>query len=223
MNTNRFDEFTKFVEKELLPATEDIGKLVDQNRKHVQKLVYTNLIDRFDALVDGALLDNCRKDHLVEEAMKGMSQSVSEADVLRLLMQGGSIQDAIDLRLKDMLRLAVLRQRHSRKLSTLFKVLKPEEECWSKPRVNPATGQILEKIKPHQKNLPYSVCGYADWLYSRRNSIVHGGGTAKLLENDAKQIESLFKCKPAKTFKIKLSSIKNTATFYQSVVHLFTT
>lgn len=223
MNNTRFDEFSKFVEKELLPAVSDIGKLADPNRKHVQKLVYTNLVDRFDATVDGALLDNCRREHLVEEAMKGMTQPVTEADVLRLLMQGASIQDTIDLRLKDSLRLAVLRQRHSRKLATLFKVLKPDEDCWGKPRVNPAKGEILEKITPHQKTIPYSICGYADWLYSRRNSIVHGAGTSKLLDNDVKQISTLFKCKPAKTFKIKLSSINNTATFYRSVIYLLTT
>ncbi len=222
MNTAWFIDFTTFVDKELLPATTDIGRLTDANRKHVQKLVYTNLIDRFDAMVDGAILDNCRKEHLAEEALKGMTQSVTEADVLRLLMHGSSVQDTIDLRLKDALRITVLRQRHSRKLATLFKVVKPDEECWNKPRVNTATGQILETMTPHQKTIPYSVCGYADWLYSRRNSIVHGGGASKLLENDTKQITALFKCKPAKTFKIKPASIKNAAKFYQSVVHLLT-
>lgn len=37
-NTTRFDEFKKFVKKKLRPATADIGKLADANRKHVQKL-----------------------------------------------------------------------------------------------------------------------------------------------------------------------------------------
>ena len=60
MNTTRFEEFTEFVKEALLPATTDIGKLAEASRKHVQKLVYTNLVDRFDAMVDGALLDNCR-------------------------------------------------------------------------------------------------------------------------------------------------------------------
>jgi hypothetical protein len=222
MSTDCFDQFGKFVAKVLLPATKDVGKLADANRKHVQKLVYTNLVDRFDAMVDEAILENCRQEHLVKEAMKGMHQPVTEADVLRLLMEGKSIQDTIDVRLKDVLSIAVLRQRHSKKLATLFKVLKPSEECWNKPRVNTATGQILEQMTLHQKTIPYSVCGYADWLYSRRNSIVHGAGTSKLLANDLKQIEALFNCKAAKTVKIKLSSIKNAATFYESVVHLLT-
>ena len=87
MNTDCFDEFRKFVAKVLLPATKDIGKLADANRKHVQKLVYTNLVDRFDAMIDEAILENCRKEHLVGEAMKGMTQPVTEADMLRLLME----------------------------------------------------------------------------------------------------------------------------------------
>ena len=102
--------------------------------------VYTNLVDRFDAMVDEAILENCRKEHLVDEAMKGMTQPITEAEMLRLLMEGQSVQQAIDARLRDVLSIAVLRQRHSKKLATLFKVLKPEEECWNKPRVNIATG-----------------------------------------------------------------------------------
>ena len=164
MKTDCFEEFRKFVAKVLLPATKDVGKLADTNRKHVQKLVYTNLVDRFDAMVDEAILENCRKEHLVKEAMKGMTQPVTEADMLHLLMEGQSVQDAIDVRLKDVLSIAVLRQRHSKKLATLFKVLKPDEECWNKPRVNTATGQIFEQMTLHQTRIPSSVCGYADWL-----------------------------------------------------------
>ena len=136
---------------------EDIAKLADANRKPVQKLVYTNLVDRFDAIVDEAILENCRKEHLVEAAMKGMTQPFTEADVLRLLMEAQSIQDTIDTRLKDVLRIAVLRQRHSKKLATLFKVLKPDEDCLNKPRVNTATGQIFEEMTPQQKTIPYSA------------------------------------------------------------------
>jgi hypothetical protein len=159
MKTDCFDEFGKFVAKVLLPATKDVGKLADTNRKHVQKLVYTNLVDRFDAMVGEAILENCRKEHLVKEAMKGMTQPVTEADVLRLLMEGQSIQDAIDVRLKDVLSIAVLRQRHSKKLATLFKVLKPDEECWNKPRVNTATGQIFEQMTSHRRRFRTRCAG----------------------------------------------------------------
>jgi len=38
-------------------------------------------------------------------------------------------------------------------------------------------------MKPQHRKIPYSICGYADWLYARRNSIVHGAGAKSLLEN----------------------------------------
>jgi len=55
MNVERLTEFLRYMEKEILPATVDIENLADANRKHVQKLVYTNLVDRFDSMLDGAL------------------------------------------------------------------------------------------------------------------------------------------------------------------------
>ena len=220
MNTNRFSDFSKFVEKEILPATTDLEKLDDSSRKHVQKLVYTNLVDRFDAMIDGAILDNCREEHLVAEAAKLLTSPITESDLLQLLMHSDNIQDALDIKLKDALRNAVLRERHSRKLSTLFRVFQPEQDYWNKPRVNISVGSILDHIKPHLKTIPYSICGYADWLYSRRNSIVHGSGTNRFLENDVQQLKKKFKCTPAKTFRIQLSSINNAATFYNNTIEL---
>ncbi len=218
MNQNTFDDFRYFVENALLPAIADITNLGDANRKHVQKLVYTNLVDRFDVLIDNVILDNCRHEYLVAEAMKNMTQQITESDLFRFLMHGDSIQSVIDNRLKDVLRLTVLRQRHSKKLSAAFKVMGADDTCWNKPRVNNATGKIFQSITPRQHKTPYSICGYADWLYSRRNSIVHGAGSMKLLDNDVKQLETMFKCKPAKTFNVKLSSIKIASTFYNDVI-----
>jgi hypothetical protein len=77
VNTDKIDEYQKYVEKEILPATKDLESLDDKNRKHVQKLVYTNLVDRFDSLVDGALLDNCRSEYLTAEATKNMTQQIT--------------------------------------------------------------------------------------------------------------------------------------------------
>ena len=87
-------------------------------------------------------------------------------------------------------------------------------------RVNVSTGYILEAIKPQLKTVPYSIAGYADWLYSRRNSVVHGAGTNKFLQNDIQQLKKLYKKEPAKTFKIKLSSVQNTVIFYKEVIRL---
>jgi hypothetical protein len=98
--------------------------------------------------------------------------------------------------------------------------MNPGHNCWGLPRVNPANGQILEKIKPSNKQQPLSICGYADWLYSRRNSIVHGGGTNKFLDNDKAQLKKLFNCTAPGSVKIKLSSVENAATFYINVTEI---
>ena len=68
MNTSKIRDFRKFLNKELVPGVDDLEKLEAKNRKHIQKLVYTNAVDRFDHLVDTLILDNCREETLVEKA-----------------------------------------------------------------------------------------------------------------------------------------------------------
>lgn len=220
MKTETIKDFQRFVIKEVLPAIADLGKLSEAQRIHVQKLVYTNLVDRFDTLVDTTILTNCREDILVEEASKDLRGSITEADLVRLLMNSATLQDALDSKLQGALRNSVLRQRHSKKLETLFRVFAPELKATGKPRVNPATGEILDDIKPSNNQQPLSLCGYADWLYSRRNAVVHGGGGSKFLENDKAQLKKLFKCQVPANFKIKLSSVNVAATYYLGVADL---
>ena len=220
MQTKAVLDFRKFVGSEVTPAVTDLGKLDDKHRVHVQKLVYTNLVDRFDTMVDSTILDNCREDSLVDEATKEMSGAITESDLLRLLLKADTMQEALNLRLKNALRTSVLRQRHSKKLQSLFKVLQPELNCWSLPRVNPADGNILESIKPPNNKQPLTLCGYADWLYSRRNSIVHGGGLNKFLENDKVQLKKLFGCSVPDSPKIKLSSVVNAVKFYVGISNI---
>jgi len=221
METQALTEFTQFVDREIHPALKEIETLEVNSRKHLQKLVYTNLVDRFDSMVDQLMLDNCRDDDLVLEAEKDMKGQVTEAELLRLLMESANLETAIDNRLKTSIRNTILRKRHSLKLLKLFQVFQPDEKSEKHPRVNVSTGDVLEKIKP-QKNVkcPYSICGYADWIYSRRNSIVHGSGTTKFLENDRKQLKKLYGQEPAKTFKISLGSVRITAKFYKEVSQL---
>jgi hypothetical protein len=221
METKSIKEFTQFVDREIEPALKDIGKLPVNSRKHLQKLVYTNLVDRFDSTIDQLLLDNCRHGELIIAAESDMKSQVTEAELLKLLMESANLDAAIDNRLKSSIRNTILRLRHSRKLLKLFQVFQPEQRSESFPRVNISTGKVLEKIKP-QKNVtcPYSICGYADWLYSRRNSIVHGAGSSSFLKNDRVQLKKLYNREPAKTFKISVGSVQITAVFYKEVAKL---
>jgi len=220
MKTERIDSFIKFLDKELQPGIGELEKLSDKNRKHVQKLVYTNLVDRFDHLVDKLLLDNCREERLVSKAFESNDKQVTESDLVTLLLNSGDLQSALDSRLQDKLRLSVLRQRHSRKLFTFLGLFEDLGEYDKKPRVNPSNGDITDSFKVQVKTTPHSICGYADWLYSRRNAIVHGAGTVSFLDNDKTQIKKLYKVNITKTFKISTASIKTAATFYKNLCSL---
>ena len=219
MNFSEVIEFKRFLEEELQPGVKELEKLTDNNRKHIQKLVYTDLVNRFDYMVDTFLLDNCREDQLIEKALSGKNQPVTESDLIDLLMEGDKVQAAIDARLKDGLRMSTLRQRHSRKLHTLLDLFQDIGDFDKRPRVNPATGAILKNIKIQGQNRkqPHSICGYADWLYCRRNAIVHGAGGSRFGEIDKVQVQKLYKVELAKTFKISPSSIRVAAKFYQQL------
>jgi len=166
VNTKRIKDFTNFLHKELGPGVDELENLSDRNRKHVQNLVYTNLIDRFDYLIDKLILDNCREEQLIAKAFAGNDQPVTESYLVSLLLNSSDLQSALDARLQDKLRLSVLKQRHSRKLFTLMSLCDGIGEIEKKPRVNPSTGEIGDNFAIQIRTTPHSICGYADWLYS---------------------------------------------------------
>jgi hypothetical protein len=218
MNVNSIQDFTQYVQREILPATAELEKIKDEkSRKHLQKLAYTNIVNRFDSMIDGALLDNCRSPYLIDKATSNLNSPVTESDLIKLLLKGKDVEEALTSRLIDSLRVNVLRERHSLKLKQLFEAFGQSDKVWNHPRVNISTGQIVDKIKPTNRKIPYSICGYCDWLYSRRNALVHGAGQMSFLENDIRQLQKLYKCTPARSLRIRISTIRNTATFYEQV------
>lgn len=219
MNLDSVNELEKFLKKEIAPAAADIETLEDKSRKHIQKLVYTNMVDRVDTMVDRCILDNCKLDNLAEQALKNSTGPVTEADLIRLLMKGEGLQDALTERLHEGLRNSVLRHRHSRKLQILLQTLVPSASAdTGAPRVNISTGAIVDSFKVQRKDVPHSIVGYADWLYSRRNSIVHGSGTNKFLANDRSQIKRLWKVDLSSTFKISVGSIRVALQYYSDLI-----
>lgn len=219
MNYQRLDEFVTFLDREVSSAVAELQNVAEQSRRHLQKLVYTNVADRFDVTVDYSLLDNALEEPLLSEILQELKDPLSEEEVLRLMTEPNSCKDRLKKRAEGVMRNGILRERHSRKLKKLFEALASSEDCCI-PRVNPATGLVTGKFKPQDSKIPCSVLGYADWLYSRRNAIVHGGGQAKMLENDLNQLKKLYKCDAAKTLKLKIGSITNAVSFYRSVVRL---
>lgn len=169
-------------------------------------------------MIDQLMLDNCRIPELIDAAESDMKSQLTEAELLKLLMESANLESPIDKRLKVSIGNTILRKRHSLKLRQVFEAFLPEQRAVNHPRVNIPNGKILEKVTP-QKNLkiPYSICGYADWVYCRRNSLVHGAGSSSFLENDRKQLKKLYDREPTTTFKIGLGSVKTTVNFYKEV------
>ena len=45
-------DFKKYLEKDFRPAYQEISRLDDKNRIHIQKLLYISLLNRFDSTLD---------------------------------------------------------------------------------------------------------------------------------------------------------------------------
>jgi len=223
MNTEPVKEFRRYIDKQINPSLVDIGGLSEASRKHVQKLVYTNLVDRFDVMVDHMIMENCRAESIFSALSNHLSDSISESYLITLLMDSSNIQDIINERLKDVARTTILRKRHSQKLAFLLKAFDLAEYTRTKPQVQVGNGKIVSSAKPSSSKavkVPNTVCSYADWLYARRNGIVHGSGGSKMLDNDIRQMENLYRFDSPKTFNLKIGAIKNAVNFYLCIVEL---
>lgn len=220
MDLSAAKEFKKYVEKQIAPSVDDIKDLDEKSRKHVQKLIFTNLVDCFDAMVDHSILENCRSDLVIESISPSLTEVVSESYLLKLLMNADTVQDGIDERLKSAIRNTILRKRHSQKLQFLLKLFEKNEYTTQKPQVQVGNGNVVSEAKKTKTNIPHSVCGYADWIYSRRNAVVHGAGSSDYLDNDKVQLKKLYKYDCPNTYKLKIGSVSSTIKFYSCMVEL---
>jgi len=219
MIKDRIEEFEAFLDGEVSSATSELEDIEERSRKHLQKLVYTNLVDRFDSMVDHVLLDNAFNETLLGDALKILDDPLSEGETLRLFVDTSKAKTHVDNRIQETLRNTLLRSRHSQKVTKLVEVFWPSENM-QKPRVNISTGKIFAKFKQQNNRIPTSLTGYCDWLYSRRNAVVHGGGSARIrmLDNDIARLAKSYNCKPAETIRLSLGSIKTATTFYRGMI-----
>ncbi|WP_428515714.1 hypothetical protein [Roseovarius sp.] len=212
--------FESFLNKEIEPAIEEIAALKkDASRRHIQKLLYTNVVDRFDSMIDYCILENCEAEYFRGRALKVADSPITEAQLIEYLLHGDKLNDVLRDRLQEGLRTRLLRERHSAKVNHLVLATKPDEKWFfNELRVDPNKGKIHEsKIANHNKKIPQSVIGYADWLYSRRNALVHGG-TNKFNATDRKYIKEKWKIDLSDSFTISLGSLRTALKFYSDVV-----
>ena len=209
--------FLIFCQNDIKSAIKELEKIkAENNRKHLQRLVYVNLINRFDYLVDKLLLwFAINNTALRDEILKSIEQeTISRKEVFEIFFMKDRSYDLIIEKIKDLARGSLLRERHSRKLhKILTKCL--EWKNIEKPRVN-NDGTVFEKTKKNSTQ-PNSVLGYADWLYSRRNSLVHGDGK-NYNKTDYDYIVKQYQVKLPKNFRLQLASIKSAVNFYGSLL-----
>lgn len=216
-NIRKFKEFATI---EVGAAVKELeGIKTESNRKHLQRLVYVNLVNRFDALVDSLLLqfsviDGDFKKKVLHETRE---TEVFLKDVYEILLAEDP-KSAVQERVEGVARGHFLSLRHSVKL----RILLSSSFLWSdseldKPRVFTNNGSIFVKakrLKPYQ--VPDTVIGYADWLYSRRNALVHSEGK-KLADKDVENMQRRFGARPAPSISLKIASIKSATKFYNDL------
>lgn len=211
--------FQKFNNGEINSAVEELDTLKEENRKHLQSLVYTNVVNRFDNLIDNLLIKFAidGETNLHEIVLeKANDQQISAKEVYELLLSDEPKQAAYR-KIEDIARDNFLRLRHSKKLRLLLESgFHVDSSLLDKPRVNANYGKIHVEVKPRSTvKVPRSIIGYADYLYCRRNSIVHGDGSGhRILKSDYAYLQKNFIKNPSKLVGLKLTSITSASTFY---------
>ncbi|MFA5009984.1 MAG: hypothetical protein WC553_01980 [Patescibacteria group bacterium] len=216
---NDIEVFLDFCHNDIQSAIAELNKIkTEANRKHLQKLVYVNLVDRFDYLVDKLLLWlSINNPNLREEILRLVDEEpISKKEVFEIIfMKDRSYETVVD-KMKDLTRGNLLRQRHSVKLCKILDKCLAWKAVSNQPRVG-ADGKIFAKTQ-RSKEQPNSIIGYADWLYSRRNSYVHGDGK-HYSPKDFEYIQKTFmKGDLSTSLRLKLASIKSAVTYYTDLL-----
>lgn len=211
------EKFDKFVDSDIQSALKELaGIKTESNRRHLQRLVYINLVNRFDSLIDALLLKfSLRESDFKKRVLNEIKEEpVYLKDVYDIILSSDP-KSSVEKRVQNIVKLKFLNKRHSIKLrNLLYLCLGWKDSDLDRPRVFINNGRIFNDVTRQKSGkIPDSVIGYADWLYSRRNSIVHHDKT-EILKNDAAYINKRFNIKVANRINLKLSSIKSTTTFY---------
>lgn len=112
-----------------------------------------------------------------------------------------------------------LKKGHAEKLIWLLKEgFDWHQEELQKPLVS-SEGRIKKQAQGKKRNNPTQVPGYADWLYSRRNSIVHGD-SIHLSDKDLVRLNTAYGSNLSSLISLRLNSIKAASYFYMDLCKL---
>lgn len=168
-------EFKKYLEKDFRPAYKEIGGLDSKNRVHIQKLLYVSLLNRFDSSLDEFFRINSNLDieGLGSTIKDFMDTPVSTSMLIESLKEGISY---LEDRRRSAIMSDIARKKHVDKARLMLKTIGFDDKSLNSSRVNNAKGAILKTFKTTTSNAPASILGFIDWLYCRRNILVHSGG-----------------------------------------------
>ncbi len=215
---SKFNDFIKTDIQAALGELKDIK--TEKNRFHLQKLVYIDLVNRFDSLIDSMLLAFATEDGMFRERiLKNWKEiPVYKQEMYEVLMSI-NVKEYLGQKMSEAVKAEYLSKRHSDKLRILLKTCFAWEDTeLQRPRVdsNGSIGRIRRRLG--RKN-PTQVPGFADWLYSRRNALVHGDKN-HFIQQDREIIEQKFQVLVPLSIVIKLSSITTAARFYSDLCKL---
>ena len=192
-------DFKKYLEKDFRPAYYEIGRLDDKNRIHIQKSLYISLLNRFDSTLDDFFKSNSNSkfDGLNEMIKEFLETPVTTQMLMKSLKEGVGY-------LEDKRRAAIMgevsRKKHVDKARLMLKTIGFDDKGLNSSRVNNLTGGIFNSFEKTSSNAPSSIIGFIDWLYCRRNVLVHSGGRSAF---DKKMVDRF-----QKGYKVKLTTIR---------------
>ncbi len=142
--------FERFNQDEINSAIGELTKInTESNRKHLQRLVYVNLVNRFDSLIDAILLKFSLKECEFKRQVlnKIKEEPIFLKDVYEIVLSENP-KSTVEHGIGDVVRLHFLNQRHSSKLRTLLRgCFSWSDQKLNMPRVFVNDGSIFNKTK----------------------------------------------------------------------------
>lgn len=202
-------KFGDYLQRDFNPACEEIKNIADKHRVHIQKLLYVNVINRFDSALDDFFMQNLESDGLKDLAKKSMDSAVDEYQLIEYIRGGETyIQD----RIRSVIKAEIGKKKHADKVALMLREVGVSDSDAKKSRVHNGTGEIMASFK-RQGDYPSSIIGYADWLYARRNVLVH---SAKSSFDDAviERFKSTYNAAIPKNIRLSFGALTNASCFY---------
>ena len=130
------DAFLDFSKNDIISAVEELKRIKNEdNRKHLQKLVYTNLVNRFDHLVDKLIVWLSYKTltlrNEIFQSLKG--EVISKQELYEFFFLSTQNKSYLQNQIENLAQTEFLRKRHSTKLEKIVNLY--DSKTAKKPKI----------------------------------------------------------------------------------------